>query len=446
MSTRVRTAIVGGGWAGMAAAVAAAQAGQQVTVCEAARTLGGRARKVTLDRPHAPTLTLDNGQHILIGAYTDTLRLLRLVGIAPETALLRLPLALSFPDGSGLALPNLPAPWDAVIGIVRTRGWSVPDKIALLRTATAWQLRGFACAPGTTVAQLCAGLTQRLKDEFIEPLCVSALNTPAGAACGTVFLRVLKDAMFGQRGGSNLLLPRVDLGALFPEAAARWLTERGHSVVTGQRVQQLRPVNLTTNGSADAARWQIDDVVFDRVILATAPTEAARLVSHTAAALPRVQASALHAWAACASALRHEAITTVYAQVESKAAAPSGTLPRPMLALRATATHPAQFVFDRGQLGGPTGLLAFVISASHGTRDSLQARVMEQAQAQLGLTVQPLQTITEKRATFACTPGLQRPASALADGLQACGDYIAGPYPATLEGAIRSGWAAGQAV
>lgn len=61
-------------------------------------------------------------------------------------------------------------------------------------------------------------------------------------------------------------------------------------------------------------------------------------------------------------------------------------------------------MFDRGQLGGPTGLLAFVISASHGTRDSLQARVMEQAQAQLGLTVQPLQTITEKRATFACTP------------------------------------------
>lgn len=92
----------------------------------------------------------------------------------------------------------------------------------------------------------------------------------------------------------------MDLGALFPEAAARWLTERGHSVVTGQRVQQLRPVNLTTNGSADAARWQIDDVVFDRVILATAPTEAARLVSHTAAALPRVQASALHVWAACA--------------------------------------------------------------------------------------------------------------------------------------------------
>ena len=117
-----------------------------------------------------------------------------------------------------------------------------------------------------------------------------------------------------------------------------------------------------------------------------------------------------------------------------------------MLALRSTDEHPAQFVFDRGQLGGPAGLLAFVISTSQGERSVLEQQVQAQAQAELGLHhLQVVQTVVEKRATFACTPGLQRPASAIAPGLWACGDYIAGPYPATLEGAVRSGVAAAAA-
>ena len=72
----------------------------------------------------------------------------------------------------------------------------------------------------------------------------------------------------------------------------------------------------------------------------------------------------------------------------------------------------------------------------------LQAQVLAQAQAQLGLRLQAIQTIVEKRATFACTPALLRPAQFIAPGLLACGDYVAGPYPATLEGAVRSGVAA----
>ncbi len=122
--------------------------------------------------------------------------------------------------------------------------------------------------------------------------------------------------------------------------------------------------------------------------------------------------------------------------------APAG-LPRPMLALRCDAQNPAQFVFDRGQLGGPAGLLAFVISASTGERDALQALVLAQARTQLGLELRPVQTLTDRRATFACTPGLQRPSAELAPGLLGAGDYIDGPYPATLEGAVRSGLAAG---
>jgi hypothetical protein len=102
-------------------------------------------------------------------------------------------------------------------------------------------------------------------------------------------------------------------------------------------------------------------------------------------------------------------------------------------------------VFDRGQLGGPAGLLAFVISTSAGSRAQLQAQVLTQAREQLGLAhLVALQTVVEKRATFACTPALARPPRHIAPGLQACADYVAGPYPATLEGAVLHGVAAAQ--
>lgn len=428
----LRLAIVGGGWAGLAAAVRASQDGHAVTLFEAARQPGGRARSVPLSLPDGRQLRLDNGQHILIGAYRDTLRLMRLVGVDPERVLLRLPLTLCFADGSGLSLPRGPAPLDMLGGILSARGWSWRDRLALLRTALGWQLQGFACPPATSVDALCATLTPRLREAFIEPLCVSALNTPMREASGQVFLRVLRDALFSERGGSNLLLPRADLGALFPEAAVDWLRRRGARVLTGRRVQALRP---------HAGGWLLDGQAFDQVILAAPPAEAARLASDAAPHAPS-QAQALQAWADTANGLRHEAITTVYAQV--RLAQPRALLPRPMLALRPSAAHPAQFVFDRGQLAGAdqAGLLAFVVSASTGVRDTLQAQVAAQALAQLGLSVEPLQTIVEKRATFACTPGLQRPPQAIAPGLRAAGDHVAGPYPATLEGAVRSGWAA----
>lgn len=423
----------------MAAAIAHTQAGRQVIVFEAARTVGGRARAVPGTWPDGTAATLDNGQHILIGAYTESLRLMRLVGVDPNTMLLRLPLTLQFPDGQGLQLPDLPPPFDALLGIVRAKGWGWQDKIALLRTATAWQLRGFRCAPHTSVADLCAPLTPRLMAEFIDPLCVSALNTPAREASGQVFLRVLQDSLFSGRGGSNLLLPRTDLGALFPEAAVRWLAQQGGQVVTGQRIQRLVPLA--------SGRWQLVGAVgavgtaqgaeatesFDHITLACPSWEAARLVEGLASTAGLAAAAR---WGATANALRFEAITTVYAH------ASGARLPLPMLALRNTAEHPAQFVFDRGQLDGQQGLLAFVVSASDGDRALIEQQVLQQAAAQLGLPgLRPVQTVVEKRATFACTPGLQRPAMQLLPGLTACGDYVEGPYPATLEGAVLSGTA-----
>ncbi len=416
----MKLGIVGAGWAGLAAAVAATEAGHQVCVFEASRSLGGRARGLDGRLPDGRAVRLDNGQHILIGAYTESLRLMREVGVDTDAVLLRLPLTLKFPDGGGLQLPLLPVPLDVLLGISRA-AWPWRERLGLLQAALGWKLRGFQCEAQRSVAELCSGLGPRVMQELIEPLCVSALNTPAHQASAQVFLRVLRDALFGVAGGSQLLLPRVDLFALFPQAAADWLLRHGATLHTGQRVQTLQ---------AAGAGWQLDGQDFDAVLLACPSTEAARLLEPAASGAADPQA--LREWAACASALRFEAITTVYAWSEA------ARLPSPMLALRHDAQRPAQFVFDRGQLDGTTGLLAFVLSASQGEREVLQAQVLQQAREQLGQQLVPVQTVVEKRATFACTPGLQRPAQRIAPGLLACGDYVQGPYPATLEGAVRS--------
>ncbi|AVS73759.1 hydroxysqualene dehydroxylase HpnE [Paracidovorax cattleyae] len=439
----MQVAIIGAGWAGLAAAIAAAQAGHTVSVFEAARMLGGRARALAPAEgadTQAPS-RLDNGQHILIGAYTECLRLMRLVGIDPDAALLRTPLALVFPDGSGLRFPDAAPPWDALRGIAGARSWLLAERMALLRRAVRWRLSGFRCAPEVTVEQLCQGLPARLLREFIDPLCVSALNTPIEAASGAVFLRVLRDSLFSGRGGSHLLLPRRDLSALWPEAAASWLQAHGHAVHTGRRIHSME----IAPGSGRQA-WRVDGMPFDAVVVATTSTEATRLVAAAAAAAPPAAAAAMRAWAATAAALRFTAIATVYAKA-------AGPLPHalsrhePMLALRSGREAPAQFVFDRGRLGGEPGQLAFVVSAFEGERAVLEQAVLRQAREQLGLEgLQAQQTVVEKRATFACVPALDRPAQEVIAGLLACGDYVAGPYPATLEGAVLSGTAAGRSL
>jgi squalene-associated FAD-dependent desaturase len=431
----MKIAVIGAGWAGMAAAVELTLAGHSAVVFEASQAVGGRARALRSALADGTSVTLDNGQHILIGAYSETLRLLRLVGVEPDAALVRMPMTLVFPDGRGLRFAAWPTPLDALAGIVAARGWSLADKWSLLRTAGRWHASGFQSDATSTVMQLCQRLSPRVMTELIEPLCVSALNTPAEQASAQVFLRVMKDALFGVQGGSNLLLPRVDLSALFPTAAARWLTGHGGQLRLGTRVE-----SIFTQGS----RWQVQGEDFDVAIMATSASEAIRTLEHTAQTAPESIANEIRQWSRITGTLTFQAITTVYAW------APGAALPHPMLVLRnSVATSPpnleaapAQFVFDRGQLGGPKGLLAFVVSASTGTRETLQAQVLRQAQTQLDLTLQAVQTVVEKRATFACKPALQRPAQLIAPSLLACGDYIAGPYPATLEGAVRSAVAA----
>jgi predicted NAD/FAD-dependent oxidoreductase len=470
----------------MAAAVRATQAGFKVTVFEASRTLGGRGRKVaplsplgSLSLPNQPQHpTLDNGQHILLGAYTECLSLMRSVGVDTEAAFLaaflRTPLRLGPPalteqghPGRGFELPVSSAPWQAQASsqwngrhhaaqlakvawaIWRSTIWPVSERLQLLKVALHWQGAGFTCPPQLTVEQLCAQLGPKVMADLIEPLCVSALNTPIQRASAQVFLRVLHDALFTTPGGSDVLIPRTDLSALFPEAACNWLEQKGAVVHLGQRVTELKAG--TYPSSAQNPAWSVNGQNFDAVVLATPPWDAADL-------LEGLEVPDLNPWVHTTRELRYEGIATVYLTAKSPLAAP-------MVQLRSSPEAPAQFVFDKGALNtsqptsAPT-LLAAVVSAFEGDRQALEHKVLAQIQNHLDShDVQVLQTIVEKRATFSCTAGLVRPEAQpfalplsatprsdawrlAASTLVVCGDYIEGPYPATLEGAVRSAGAA----
>ena len=418
-----RVAIIGSGWAGLAAAVQAVSLGHTVTLYEMAARCGGRARRVDVDG-----LALDNGQHIMIGAYTELLRLMRIVGADPQRLLLRTPLALIDAAGTGLRLRAGHPALSFIRAVMNHASWPGRAKSALLVACLKWRLTGFRCSPTLTVADLCAGLPRVVRDELIDPLCVAALNTASEHASGRVFLRVLQDALMSGPGSSDLLIPQVDLGAVFPDPAAAWLAGRGATIRTSTRVLDVAP---------SGGGWTVDGTQFDAVVLATPPHEAARLA-----------ASLAPHWSGVALALRHEPIVTVYLH------SPGARLEFPMLALRSSADQPAQFVFDRGQLGGRNGLLAFVISGAQAWVDAGMQATLDataaQAQHCLGRALRaplvPVHVLTEKRATFRCTPTLQRPSAQLAPGLWVAGDYVDGPYPATLEGAVRSGVQAARGV
>ncbi len=396
--------IIGGGWAGLSAAVHAVNSGWQVRLLEAAPQTGGRARRITHQG-----LALDNGQHILIGAYRDTLALMRLVGVDTDKHLWRMPLTLRTPDGDGLRLPALPAPFNMLGGIVNARGWTWADKWSLIRRAIQWEQQHFECSAGMSVAKLCRGLPTAVMELMIEPLCVSALNLPPAQASAQVFLRVMQDALLGGTGSSDMLIPCVDQSSLLPDAAVQWLKQRGAEVVTGQYVEDLSPY------------------LSSPVVLACPSWEAARLTQ-----------SINPAWSAQAASLQHTAIATVYLQAHAKV-----DWPYPVMALRSSELAPAQFAFDKAKLSGETamqGVIAMVVSASMGDREQISQAVLAQAREQLVLPqATVLFAVLEKRAAFACTPDLDRPSAQPGDQVVACGDYVQGPYPSTLEAAVRSG-------
>jgi len=410
----------------MAAATELATHGIAVTVFESSRVLGGRARAIETNGA-----IVDNGQHILIGAYRETLRLMRQVGADPQRLLLRLPLTLAYPGQLRIATPRLPAPLHLALGLLGAQGLSWSDKFAAIRFMRSVKRQGFRLPDQIGDCSVSALLDthnqpDRLRTYLWEPLCVAALNTPADAASAQVFLNVLRDSLAAERSASDLLLPRVDLGAMFPLPAADYIGARGGRVLRGTAIRAIE------QSGSDAYTLQAEDGSrsdHTHVILAVAPYHLPPLITNL---------KQLDALRSALGNLRYEPIVTCYLGYP-----PHIRLPEVMLGHAGGVT---QWLFDRGQLGGPAGLLAAVISARGRHLELSNGESIERIHAEIADLLphlpKPLwsQVITEKRATFSCTPRLARPAMTTAlPGLMLAGDYVASDYPATLESAVRSG-------
>ena len=394
-----RVAIVGAGYAGMAAAVTLAARGVPVTVFESGPVPGGRARRVSVQGNE-----LDNGQHILVGAYTTLFGLMRQVGV-PADALLRLPLELRYAREFAYRALWLPAPLGLLSGLLLARGLPFSERMSAVRFMSFLRASGFRLEQDVAVTELLKahGQDGRIGHYLWRPLCVSALNTPAEMASSNIFLAALRDTLGGAPDASDLLLPRVDLSKLFPEPAAEFVARHGGEVRLRTSVQDLNELRRQ----------------FDKVIVAVGPHQLKTLLPD-------------------APEFTYQPIYTCYLQY-----AESTRLPFPMLGL---ADGLVQWVFDRGALLGEKGRLACVISAQGDHQQLSQDELAERCHRELAAenlvreSPQWTRVIAEKRATIACTVGLKRKTREEQEqDFVLAGDYTDPEYPPTLEAAVRSG-------
>jgi len=416
-------AIVGGGMAGLAAAAKLSQQGQSVTLFEAAPNLGGRARGIDYKG-----LRLDNGQHILLGAYHETLKLLALVGVEKSAVLTRLPLRLQVKNllgGDDFLLktnPFLPAPLHILYGLLTAKGVSTSEKLSAIRFMVNMRLSHFKLRQDQSLSTLLSAHHQ--SPAFIqflwEPLCLAALNTPLSQASAQIFLNVLRDSFAKKKQDADVLLANTDLSALISEPIATYLRNNGSVVKTTTAIERITPTDHGYSLQTMAEEYQ-----FQRVILACGPHQLKRF----AETLPKLSALTAH--------FTYQPITTVYLQYGEEV-----TLPASMIGI---VNSLGQWIFDRGQICGQKGLIAVVISAHVPFEQTLAALAQQIADELAQLFPQlakPLwhKVITEKRATFSCDYALKKPENTTAyPNLYLAGDYTAGDYPATIEGAVRNG-------
>jgi squalene-associated FAD-dependent desaturase len=424
-------AIIGGGCAGLSAAAALVDRGYSVTLFEASSQLGGRARTVAVETNGLLHL-LDNGQHILLGAYQETLALLKKVGVNKKKAFLRVPLQINMQSSTAKSVFSLksfnllPAPFNLLFGLLFCKGISFKERMAALKFMQGLKNTQYQIVRDLPLERFLSNQHQskRLISFLWEPLCLAALNTPIAKASTRIFLNVLRDTFSGNKKNSDFLLPRLDLSQIISEPLSHYIQTKGGTIKLNQRV---RRVEVEGNGFNIETRYE--KAHFSHVIIAVSPARVEKLI----ATLPKLN----HAIEQTQT-YQYQPIYTVYLQYP-----PGTSLPSVISGLSGSI---GQWVFDRGQLCDQQNLISVIVSAEGKhqqlTQDELALRVAKELNRAFPALSKPLwhKVIAEKRATFSCEPNLERPTNKTSQpNIFLAGDYTYPEYPATIEGAIRSG-------
>lgn len=257
------------------------------------------------------------------------------------------------------------------------------------------------------------------------------MNTPIASASANIFMRVFKDAFTQKAKDADSLLPTTDLSNLFPNAAIQYIKNNGGNVYLKSRIESIEISNNSITSVTAKINNELQTLKTSQVIIATAPQNLIKL-------LPEL--STLKNTFSQIEQFSYQPIVTVYLQYSEDL-----QLKQPMTGLSSTIS---QWVFDRGSFCQQAGLISVVISASGNHMnmddDTLSQMVHDEISVLLKNTPTLLKTfvIREKRATFASVVNINniRPKNTTnIEGLFLAGDYTDTNYPATLEGAVRSG-------
>lgn len=387
--------------------------------------MGGRARTINY---HG--YALDNGQHLCIGAYIETLKLLQAIKISEATAFMRLPLCLKLRGNNNaidVILAKLFAPLHTGVGLCMSKGLTLQEKIALAKMFMHLYKVRFTLQQDCSVLRVLQDLWQpiALINNVWRPIVLAIMSTPIEIASAKIFLQVLKDVFTSKTSNSHWLFPKQDLSAVLPIPAYEYLTQHGANIILRQPIKKLIYLDSKCVGVANAkGSWYGDNIVLATPAYITAKLLTHEITQHIANNLAKIS---------------YNAITTIYLIFAKPV-----NLTYPMLGLL---DLPAQWIFTRKFAAQPNVVSAIITDYTDlpkYTQEELINAVLSQLHKHFPHLPRLITTkvIQEKRAAFLCTPEMQqlRPANVTkVDNLFLAGDHTSTNYPSTLEGAIKSG-------